>query len=131
LGIDIDTNDCGTTLVISTETIDRNAKKVIYEIFKILKKYKSTLLDKNKIENTKKKWIMNINDICLTNPDAVSDYYRNQYFWQLYSKNKSIFTISHLIKKIKTLEQHTLKDIINKVFNFNTFVLAYGSKKII
>ena len=45
---------------------------------------------------------MNINDICLTNPDAVSDYYRNQYFWQLYSKNKSIFTISHLIKKIKS-----------------------------
>lgn len=131
LSIDIDTNDCGTTLVISTETIDKNAKKVIYEIFKILKKYKSTLLDKNKIENTKKKWIMNINDICLTNPDAVSDYYRNQYFWQLYSKNKSIFTISHLIKKIKTLEQHTLKDIINKVFNFNTFVLAHGSKKII
>ncbi|NQX99371.1 MAG: insulinase family protein, partial [Flavobacteriales bacterium] len=74
LSISINTDDCGTTLSISTETIDKNAKKVISEIFRLIKKYKKTLLTKEKIENTKRTWIMSINNICLTKPQEVSEY---------------------------------------------------------
>jgi len=128
LSISINTDDCGTTLSISTETIDKNAKKVISEIFRLIKKYKKTLLTKEKIENTKRTWIMSINNICLTKPQEVSEYYKNQYFWQLNKEKKDIITIAQLIKHINSLDKYKLKKLINDFLNVDKCVLTYGAK---
>ena len=84
--VSTETNLCGSVLYINTSTEDKNVKRVLYEIFNLIRFYLINPVPQNKIKNEKLKYKLALNQFCTTNPGAVSVFYTHQYFWQMNKK---------------------------------------------
>lgn len=125
------TTYCGTLVVISTSTGDKNALRVLNEIFNIIQYYKKNNVPDRLLENYKLKYELNYNQISMTNPSVVSNFYTKQYFGQMNNRHKKIWTLQELRKKIKKLSPNIIKSVIKKTLNTSTCVVGYiGKKKI-
>ena len=129
LSIDITTNLCGTIVRIDTETLNRNAETVIKEIFRLIGLYMHEKLPQINIESQKKKYKLHFNSICRGNSEAVSDFYKWQYFWQMNKGNKNIYRLKDVGKTIDEIDHKMLTDMMRKVFDTSRCILVYGGKQ--
>ena len=69
-----------------------------------------------------------LNQLCITNPDAVSVFYTHQYFWQLNKKTRKIWTLKEISRNIENLSPYTIKALVKKTFNINNCIIGYIGK---
>ena len=120
-----DTDLCGSSLFITTSTRDKDVKKVIYEIFLLIHFYINNPIPYDKINNEKLKYKLMLNQLCITNPEVVSDFYTHQYFWQLNKKIRKIWTLRDISKNIENVSLSTIKALMKKTFNTNNCIIGY------
>lgn len=128
LNVSTKTDLCGTSLLITTSTQDKYVKKVIYEIFLLIHFYIHHLIPYDKFSNEKLKYKLMLNQLCITNPDAVSVFYTHQYFWQLNKKTRKIWTLKEISRNIENLSPYTIKALVKKTFNINNCIIGYIGK---
>ena len=121
---------CGIIHKIIVSTLDKNVDKVLTTIFKIIKKYKSKNVSKEKLQFIKNKYLMRIiRRHPETNPAMVAGHYSLQYLLQLRKKKKNILDINQQIKLYENLTISKIKKYIKIVFNTDNCIVAYHGKK--
>ena len=129
LKVSTETNLCGSVLFINTSTEDKNVKKVLYEIFKLISFYLTNPIPQEKLKNEKIKYKLILNQVCTTNPDTVSVFYTHQYFWQMNKKARKIWTIKDVANNIEKLSLNTINTLMKKIFDIDKCIIGYIGKK--
>jgi predicted Zn-dependent peptidase len=129
LKVSTETNLCGSVLYINTSTEDKNVKRVLYEIFNLIRFYLINPVPQNKIKNEKLKYKLALNQLCTTNPGAVSVFYTHQYFWQMNKKARKIWTIKDVANNIEKLSLNTINTLMKKIFDTDKCIVGYIGKK--
>tara|TARA_B110000046_G_scaffold162805_1_gene177342 strand:- start:7345 stop:8703 length:1359 start_codon:yes stop_codon:yes gene_type:complete len=120
---------CGSTLYITTSTKDDNVKKVLDEIFNILKHFKTHTIPIEQLKNEKLKFKLKMSQLYISNPNTVSKFYTNQFFWQINKKVRKIWTLNEVITNIERLSTGTLTGLMKKIFDTNKCIVGYIGKK--
>ena len=120
---------CGTLIKIEISTLHKNVQSVIIKTLDILKKYSKINISNNILQHFKLKYTYYLNTQCLNNPKVISDFYINQYFYQLNSNKQSIYTIDEEIKIINKTTTNDIRYLINKLFNTENLNIFYMSNK--
>ena len=129
LKIRTETNLCGSVLFINTSTEDKNVKRVLYEIFNLIRFYLKNHIPSDKLKNEKLKYKLILNQLCTTNPGLVSVFYTHQYFWQMNKKARKIWTIKDVANNIEKLSLNTIKTLMKKIFDTDKCIIGYIGKK--
>ena len=120
---------CGTLIKIEISTLNKNVKPVIIKTLDILNKYSKNNISNNILQHFKLKYTYYLNTQCFNNPKIISDFYINQYFYQLNSNKKSIYTLNEEMKIINKTTTNDIRYLINKLFNTENLNIFYMSNK--
>lgn len=122
------TNFCGSGCEISISTLDKNIKKVLHMVFKLIQKYKKTKIPKNKLENVKNKSLVRFYESSFNNTDKLSSFFKFQFLFQLHKKQKKIYTYDEYAKIIKKMSLKKVQELFNKLFNTEHCIVGYIGK---
>jgi len=123
------TDFCGTLLTIKISTMHKHVKLVITKTLAILKKYSREKITNEMLQHYKLKYLFNLQSVCLNTPVAVSNYYTDQFFYQLNLKEKSILTLPEKTTNIHKITLHTICNMFKKVFDMQKANIFYMSNK--
>ena len=122
------THSCGTTMLVSVYVDDENALEVIVELFKILKKYKDTLVPKKYLSAVKKKSLMEYGDTMAT-PLLIGDMYAGQYIAQQGLTNPRITSLSQYKNDVLTATREDIRRMLRRILLFKDCLCAYQGRK--
>ena len=122
------THSCGTTVLVSVYVDDENALKVMVELFKILKKYKDTLVPRKYLSAVKKKSLMDYGDTMAT-PLLMGDMYAGQYIAQQGITNPRINSLSQYKNDILTATREDIRRMLRRILLFKDCLCVYQGRK--
>ena len=122
------THSCGTTMLVSVYVDDENALEVIVELFKILKKYKDTLVPKKYLSAVKKKSLMEYGDTMAT-PLLIGDMYAGQYIAQQGLTNPRITSLSQYKNDVLTATREDIRRMLRRILLFKDSLCVYQGRK--
>jgi hypothetical protein len=102
---------------------------VITKTLAILKKYSREKITNEMLQHYKLKYLFNLQSVCLNTPVAVSNYYTDQFFYQLNLKENSILTLPEKTTIIHKITLHTIRNMFKKVFDMKKANIFYMSNK--
>jgi len=127
VSISSSTDSCGTSILVSVYVDDDNAKRVMVETFKLLRRYVEELVPKKYLSAMKKKSITGYEDTSAT-ASLVGSLYANQYIKQLGYADPVIRSIKEYNDCIKSLTRGDVKRALSRVLTFNDCLCAYQGK---
>ena len=107
----------------------KHVKLVITKTLGILKKYSRDKIKLDMLRHYKLKYLFYLQSICLNTPVAVSNYYTDQFFYQLNFKKQTILTLQEKTHIIQQISLDTIRSIFKKVFDMKIASIFYMSNK--
>jgi predicted Zn-dependent peptidase len=129
LSVSTKTDFCGTLLSIKISTMHKHVKNVISMTVDILKKYSRTTITEIMLKHYKLRHILELQSVCLNTPAAVSNYYIDQFFYQLGKKHKRILTLQEKTAVINKVNVKTIRSMFKKIFDMHRMSIFYMSDK--
>ena len=129
LSVSTKTDFCGTLLSIKISTMHKHVKDVISMTVGILKKYSRTTITEIMLKHYKLRHILELQSVCLNTPAAVSNYYMDQFFYQLGKKHKRILTLQEKTSIINKVNVKTIRAMFKKLFDMHRVSIFYMSEK--
>ena len=117
---------CGTSIYVTINVNNNNAKKTLDEFMKIIKECKSSI-DENFINGVKKNYKYLYN---LQNEKEITNFYEKIYINKLFNNcREDIIDYNNYNELYINFEKSDIIELINKLFNFDKMVLVYKSKQ--